>query len=87
MQAINECNCKIINLRDKRNRLQKSGVLSEKEKIELQYTINDLDRTFLQKRNQVKKLDILMQERDGEDFSPYSDEIGMDNIINEPSVP
>lgn len=87
MQAINECNCKIINLRDKRNRLQKSGVLSEKEKIELQYTINDLDRTFLQKRNQVKKLDILMQERDGEDFSPYSDEIGMDNIINESSVP
>ena len=37
---------------------------------------------FLQKRNQVKKLDLLLQELYKEDFIPYTDEIGLDNIID-----
>lgn len=83
MTAVEEINARIANLKNKRNALQGKLISSEKTKIELQYATNDLDRAFLQKRNLVKKLDILLQERDGEDFEPYSDETGVDSIIEE----
>ena len=83
MTAIEDINARIANLKNRRNALQGKLISNDKTKIELQYATNDLDRAFLQKRNLVKKLDILLQERDGEDFEPYSDEIGVDNIIEE----
>ena len=86
MAAVEDINVRIVNLKNKRAALQGKLISSDKTKIELQYAMNDLDRAFLQKRNLVKKLDILLQERDGEDFVPYSDEIGVDNIIEEPSA-
>lgn len=81
--SVEETNARIAILKNKRNALQRKIISSDKIKIELQYATNDLDRAFLQKRNLVKKLDILLQERDGEDFEPYSDEIGIDNNFEE----
>lgn len=84
--AVEETNVRIDNLKNKRNVLQGMLVSSDKTKIELKYATNDLDRAFVQKRNLVKKLNILLQERDGEDFVPYSDETGVDNIIESPTA-
>jgi hypothetical protein len=79
---VDATNVRIVELQQKLNLLQNNSNLSDKEKIELKYTLNDLDRMFLQKRNQVKKLDLLLQELYKEDFIPYTDEIGLDNNTN-----
>ena len=83
---VEDTNERILNLQDKRAALSGDSAQNNKAAIELQYAMNDLDRAFLQKRNLVKKLDKLLQERDGEDFSPYADEIGVDNVIITPGV-
>lgn len=79
---VDATNVRIVELQQKLNLLRNNSNLSDKEKIELKYTLNDLDRMFLQKRNQVKKLDLLLQELYKEDFIPYTDEIGLDNNTN-----
>ena len=75
-------NNRIIELQHKLRLLQNDSSLSDKERIERKYTLNDLDRMFLQKRNQVKKLDRLLRELHKEDFIPYNDEIGVDNKLD-----
>ncbi len=86
MSAIEENNTRIKNLEIKRDAFQGKLAPNDKIKIELQYAMNDLARALMQKDNLEKKLNILLQERAGEDFVSYSDKIGLDNVIEEPEV-
>lgn len=70
-------NKKIMDAKDRRGRLEYSGVLSEKDKIELHYAQNDIDRGYAEKQQLVKKMDILLKEYHGDSFAPYLDEVGV----------
>ena len=70
-------NKKIMEAKDRRNRLELSGSQIEKGKIELRYAKNDIDRGYAEKQQLVKKMDILLKEYYGDAFAPYQDEVGV----------
>ena len=70
-------NKKIMVAKDKRSKLECTGYQSEKNKIELRYAQNDIDRGYAEKHQLVKKMDIFLKEYDGDAFVPYQDEVGI----------
>ena len=70
-------NKKIMEAKDRRNKLELSGSYTEKGKIELRYAKNDIDRGYAEKQQLVKKMDILLKEYYGDAFAPYQDEVGL----------
>lgn len=70
-------NKKIMEAKDRRDCLGFGGILSEKNKIELRYAQNDIDRAYAEKQQLVKKMNILLEEYYGKDFAPYHDEVGV----------
>lgn len=70
-------NKKIMEAKDRRNKMELSGGHTEKDKIELRYAQNDIDRGYAEKQQLVKKMDILLKEYYGDAFVPYQDEVGV----------
>lgn len=70
-------NKKIMEAKDRRRRLEMAGGNSEKDKIELRYAQNDIERGYAEKQQLVKKMDILLKEYYGDAFVPYQDEVGL----------
>ena len=69
-------NKRIMEAKDRRNRLEWMGDHTEKSKIELRYAQNDIDKGYVEKQQLVRKLDILLKEYYGDAFVPYQDEVG-----------
>ncbi len=70
-------NKKIMEAKDRRNRLEMAGDHTDKSKIELRYAQNDNDKGYAEKQQLVRKMDILLKEYNGDAFVPYYDEVGM----------
>ena len=70
-------NRKIEDAKDRRCRLELKGGRAEKDQIELRYAQNDITRSYTEKQQLVKKMDILLKEYYGDAFVPYQDEVGM----------
>ena len=70
-------NKRIVEAKNRRNKLELSGGQTEKGKIELRYAQNDIDRGYAEKQQLVKKMDILLKEYYGDAFVPYQDEVGL----------
>ena len=70
-------NKKIMEAKDRRNRLEMAGYHTEKSKIELRYAQNDIDKGYVEKQQLVRKMDILLKEYHGDAFVPYYDEVGI----------
>ncbi len=70
-------NKKIMEAKDRRNRLEMAGDHTEKSKIELRYAQNDIDEGYAEKQQLVRKMDILLKEYHGDAFVPYYDEVGI----------
>ena len=70
-------NKKIMEAKDRRNRLEMAGDHTEKSKIELRYAQNDIDKGYAEKQQLVRKMDILLKEYNGDAFEPYQDEVGI----------
>lgn len=69
-------NKRIMEAKDRRNRLELMGDHTEKGKIELRYAQNDIDKGYAEKQQLVRKMDILLKEYYGDAFVPYQDEVG-----------
>ena len=70
-------NKKIMEAKDRRNRLEMAGDHTEKSKIELRYAQNDIDKGYAEKQQLVRKMDILLREYNGDAFEPYQDDVGI----------
>ena len=70
-------NKKIQSAKEARNKLELTGYLSEKNKIELRYAQNDIDRGYTEKQQLVRKMDAFLKEYYCDDFVPYQDEVGV----------
>ena len=68
-------NKKIQSAKEARNKLEFTGYLSEKNKIELRYAQNDIDRGYTEKQQLVRKMDAFLKEYYCDDFVPYQDEV------------
>ena len=69
-------NKRIMEAKERRNRLEWMGDHTEKSKIELRYAQNDIDKGYAEKQQLVRKMDILLKEYYGDAFVPYQDEVG-----------
>ena len=74
--TIMAANKRIMEAKDRRNRLEWMDDHTEKGKIELRYAQNDIDKGYTEKQQLVKKMDILLKEYYGDVFVPYQDEVG-----------
>lgn len=73
---IQSVNKRIMEAKERRNRLELLGESTDKSKVELRYAQNDIDRGYAEKQQLVKKIDILLKECYGDSFAPYHDEVG-----------
>lgn len=73
---IQSVNKRIMEAKERRNRLEVLGESTDKSKVELRYAQNDIDRGYAEKQQLVKKIDILLKECYGDSFAPYHDEVG-----------
>lgn len=73
---IQSVNKRIMEAKERRNRLELLGESTDKSKVELRYAQNDIDRGYAEKQQLVKKIDILLKACYGDSFAPYHDEIG-----------
>ena len=73
---IQSVNKRIMEAKDRRNRLELLGESTDNSKVELRYSQNDIDRGYAEKQQLVKKIDILLKECYGDSFAPSHDEIG-----------
>ena len=71
-----QVNKRILDAKEKRNRVEQMGDNSERSKIDLRYAQSDIDRGYVEKQQLVKRMDILLKEYHGEAFVPYHDEVG-----------
>lgn len=72
--AIDSINEKIVALTDKADRYADMTISDNKTKIELQYVRSDLMRAETQKETLIRKINKLLQEKEGDCFVPYSEE-------------
>ena len=70
-------NDRILNEKNIIKNLEAKGLSNQKNMIEYQYAQKDLLRAFEQKKQLVFKWNKFAQELHGDDFIPYSDEIGL----------
>ena len=75
LNAITTLNQKLEQILSKYNQFEGKRLFSPKEKIDMQYTVTELKRTYQMKRDQAKKYDRFSQEL-GEEYEPYNDELG-----------
>lgn len=71
-------NNRIMEAKDMRSELELSGGRTEKDRIELRYAQNDIERGYAEKQQLVKKMDVLLREYYGDAFVPYQDEMGLE---------
>ncbi len=76
-------NNKILGAIEERKKLSKSPQESQKVQIELQYAQTAIEKGYVQKQQLVKAMNSLLKELRGEDFEPYSDEVGTEYNANE----
>ena len=73
-------NERILKLRDTISKLESKGLSSRKVMIDYQYAKTDLIRAFETKRKLAERWNRFSKELNGDDFSPWADEIGFGNI-------
>lgn len=79
-------NDRILKLRDTITQLETQGLNSQKVMIDYQYAQKDLKRAFETKRSLVEKWNKFAKELNGDDFSPWTDEIGLGDLEETPSM-
>ena len=72
-------NERILKLRDTISKLESKGLSSRKVMIDYQYAKTDLIRAFETKRKLAERWNKFSKELNGDDFSPWADEIGFGN--------
>lgn len=74
---IENINSKILEKKSKISQLESTEVLSKKTRIEYNYAYSDLNKLFTEKTGLVKRINILLNELYGENFTPYMDNVGL----------
>lgn len=74
---IAQINKGIINYRETIAKYETQEIKSQKEMIDFQYAQKELDRLFLQKRGTVQKWNKIAEQFSPDTFTPYKDEIGL----------
>lgn len=77
---LNKVNDRILKLRDTVLMLERQGLNSQKTIIDYQYAQKDLARAYEIKRSLADKWNKFSKEIDGEDFFPWTDEIGFGDL-------
>jgi hypothetical protein len=78
-EQIDAINSKIQSLYEKKKIIEDKQIKEKKDKIDFDYTVKDIDRSFKIKESLISKYDKFSRELSPESFVPYSDGICPEN--------
>lgn len=78
-EQIDAINSRIFSLQEKRKSIEDKQIKDKKDKIDFDYTVKEIARSYKTKESLVSKFDKFSKELSTENFVPYSDEIGLGN--------
>lgn len=78
-EQIDAINSKLQSLYEKKKIIEDKQIKEKKDKIDFDYTVKDIDRSFKIKESLISKYDKFSRELSPESFVPYSDDIRPEN--------
>jgi hypothetical protein len=85
-EQIDSVNNRILSLHEKKVFIEKTQIKDQKDKIDFDYTVKDIVRSYKTKEALILKYDKFSKELSPENFVPYSDDIGLGNQQTEDPV-
>lgn len=84
---IEMANNEILKRKNRISQLRRFEDMSEKNQIEYNYAYSDLNKLFTEKTELIKRINKLQKELHGEDFTQYSDNVGLELEEQKNSLP
>ena len=85
-EQIDAVNTRILSLYEKKEIIENKQIKEQKDKIDFDYFLKDITRSFKTKEALISKYDKFSRELSSENFVPYSDDIGLGNQSTEELV-
>lgn len=84
-EQIDKVNSRILSFQEKKKFIEEKEISEEKDRIDLDYAVKEINRSFKSKESLVSKYDKLSKELCPDNYVPYSDSIGISNLSVEES--